>query len=118
MIRAEGYVAETHYVETDDGYVLALHRIPYGKEGRGDSKADRPVVFLQHGLLCSSADWVMASPSKVPVAWAPLLISSLCYGQSLLGMCSMGSSAHQLTGSWPAPLRYVVQHGLLCSSAD
>jgi hypothetical protein len=65
MIRAEGYVAETHHVETDDGYILALHRIPYGRsESSADQRGDRPVVFLQHGLLCSSADWVMAGSVK------------------------------------------------------
>jgi lysosomal acid lipase/cholesteryl ester hydrolase len=64
MIRVEGYVAETHRVVTDDGYILTLHRIPYGKDQTAAGKAARPVVFLQHGLLCSSADWVMATPSK------------------------------------------------------
>jgi lysosomal acid lipase/cholesteryl ester hydrolase len=63
MIRAEGYPAETHYVVTDDGYILTLHRIPHGKDNAGET--GKPVVFLQHGLLCSSADWVMATPSKV-----------------------------------------------------
>merc|ERR1712142_1280807 len=62
ILLAEGYPAETHYVETPDGYILAIHRIPYGKINTDTS--NRPVVFLQHGLLSSSADWVVATPSK------------------------------------------------------
>jgi len=62
LISNKGYPAETHWVTTDDGYILTIHRIPYGKLNR--DLQDRPVVFLQHGLLCSSADWVVADPSK------------------------------------------------------
>ena len=47
---------------TSDGYILALHRIPHGKEANPGGQ--RPVVFLQHGLLCSSADWVISHPTK------------------------------------------------------
>ena len=32
LITSQGYPAETHYVTTSDGYVLALHRIPNGQE--------------------------------------------------------------------------------------
>ena len=28
LITSKGYPAQTHYVTTSDGYVLALHRIP------------------------------------------------------------------------------------------
>jgi len=64
MIRSEGYPAETHWVTTEDGYILAIHRIPHGKENRDIAAGDRPAVFLQHGLLCSSADWVVTGPLK------------------------------------------------------
>lgn len=56
MIRNEGYPAEIHEVTTDDGYVLTLHRIP-GQPGS-------PGVFLQHGLLGSSFDWVLAGKNR------------------------------------------------------
>lgn len=40
---------------TEDGYILTVHRIP--------SYAAQPhVVFLQHGLMSSSADWVLTGP--------------------------------------------------------
>lgn len=37
-----------------------MHRIPYGKKS-GPEK-NKPVVFVQHGLLSSSADWIIAGP--------------------------------------------------------
>lgn len=62
IIRKEGYPAEAHIVESQDGYFLELHRIPHGKAGRGDKK--RIPVFLHHGLLCSSIDWILNGPGK------------------------------------------------------
>ncbi|XP_014480140.1 PREDICTED: lipase 3 isoform X2 [Dinoponera quadriceps] len=56
MIRKEGYPAEAHVIPTEDGYLLTLHRIP------GDK--DSPTVFLQHGLLGSSVDWVIPGKDK------------------------------------------------------
>ncbi|VDD86864.1 unnamed protein product, partial [Enterobius vermicularis] len=58
-----GYPWETHSVVTNDGYVLVMHRIPYGKPR---PKEPRPVVFLQHGLLCTSSVWVMNLPHQSP----------------------------------------------------
>ena len=61
MILHEGYPVEIHTVTTEDCYILQMHRIPYGKSlssVRFQNKP-RPVVLLQHGILCSSADWVM-----------------------------------------------------------
>ncbi|KAB7499657.1 Lipase member M [Armadillidium nasatum] len=49
IIQSFGYPAEVHHVTTEDGYILELHRIPYGVNG--PSEEVRPVAFLQHGLL-------------------------------------------------------------------
>jgi lysosomal acid lipase/cholesteryl ester hydrolase len=60
LITKYGYPVEEHHVTTSDGYILTLHRIPHGKNS--DTVSDR-VVFLQHGLLCSSADWIITGPT-------------------------------------------------------
>jgi lysosomal acid lipase/cholesteryl ester hydrolase len=55
LITSKGYPCEVHSVTTPDGYILGLQRIPYGKR---NNTRPRPVVFLQHGLLCSSTNWL------------------------------------------------------------
>ena len=47
LIEAQGYPAEVHFVTTNDGYILTVHRIP---------RPGAPVVFYQHGYESSSAD--------------------------------------------------------------
>ena len=61
MIAREGYPAEAYAVTTEDCYILEMHRIPHGK---GMTKATKPPILLVHGLLGSSADWVMGIPEK------------------------------------------------------
>jgi len=56
MIRKAGYPAEAHVVMTEDGYLLTLHRIPGGNNSLP--------VLLQHGLLVSSADWIILGKGK------------------------------------------------------
>ena len=61
-----GYYAEEHVVQTGDGYLLGLHRLPFAKgEEPGNSRTNagpgstsKPVVYLHHGLLMNSEVWV------------------------------------------------------------
>lgn len=59
-MRENGYPFELHYVTTKDGYVLALHRMP----PRDSTKAARRPVLIMHGLLGSSADWLVTGPNR------------------------------------------------------
>lgn len=56
MITKAGYPAESHVVMTEDGYLLTLHRIPGGN--------DSLPVLLQHGILVTSAEWVVLGKDK------------------------------------------------------
>lgn len=62
-----GFPLEEHFVTTADGYVLGTYRIPHGRH-QGPPAAGgacgRPVALLQHGLLDSSAAWVLNTPSQ------------------------------------------------------
>ncbi|KAK6336219.1 cholesterol esterase [Orbilia brochopaga] len=58
-----GYTAEEHIVQTKDGYLLGLHRIPRAKDEekpkRGEEgRKKRGVVYLHHGLMMNSEVWV------------------------------------------------------------
>lgn len=53
LIKKYGYPVEVHSVYTPDGYILEMHRIP------------RPggiPVYLQHGIMDSSAGWIIMGP--------------------------------------------------------
>ncbi|XP_034474555.1 lipase 1-like isoform X2 [Drosophila innubila] len=55
LIKKYGYPVETHFVTTQDNYVLCLHRIP---------RPGGQVALLVHGLMSSSATWVQMGPSN------------------------------------------------------
>ncbi|XP_062551579.1 lipase 1-like [Armigeres subalbatus] len=62
LVTKYGYHIETHHVQTDDGFVLELHRIT----GSGSTKFDKrlPPVLVMHGVFASSADWVLLGPGN------------------------------------------------------
>lgn len=62
LIAEQGYPVEEHFVNTPDGYILKVFRIP-GAPSSPPAQGKR-VVFVQHGLLCSSADWVVLGKGK------------------------------------------------------
>ncbi|XP_026754669.2 lipase 1-like [Galleria mellonella] len=57
-----GYPIEIHKVITEDNYVLEAHRIPHGRGQLYDP--NRPIVFVMHGLLSSSADFLVLGPGS------------------------------------------------------
>jgi len=61
LITDAGFSAQEHKVVTSDGYILTMHRILNPEVGGNGVK---PVVFLQHGLLSSSADWIIGDRRK------------------------------------------------------
>ncbi|CAH0547948.1 unnamed protein product [Brassicogethes aeneus] len=53
-----GYPFELHQnIQTEDGYLLDVQRIPHGKTNENDT--DKPVVLLMHGLLGSAENFVL-----------------------------------------------------------
>ncbi|XP_013185244.2 lipase 3-like [Amyelois transitella] len=55
LVTKYGYPVEQHQVITEDQYCLTLFRIP---------RPNAPVVFLMHGVLCSSDDWITIGQEK------------------------------------------------------
>ncbi|KAL4715160.1 hypothetical protein ACJJTC_012207 [Scirpophaga incertulas] len=62
IIKKYGYPSELHRAYTTDMYVLELHRIPPTRDL--GFQGPRPVALLMHGLLSSSAEWVLMGPDK------------------------------------------------------
>ncbi|XP_031776290.1 lipase 3-like [Apis florea] len=65
LIKSHGYQVEIHNVVTEDGYILEIHRLPYGRtnDQRNFNNGKQPVL-IQHGLVGSSADWILMGPGR------------------------------------------------------
>jgi pimeloyl-ACP methyl ester carboxylesterase len=63
LIDKAGYIGKAYEVETEDGYLLKLHRIL----SKNDKVFKHP-VFLMHGLFAASADFVVTGP-KIALAY-------------------------------------------------
>ncbi|KAF2904605.1 hypothetical protein ILUMI_01567 [Ignelater luminosus] len=63
IIKRWGYPVETHHVTTEDGYILTLFRIPYGKS-TSSKKPGKPVL-IQHGHKASSKSFVLTGEKSL-----------------------------------------------------
>ncbi|XP_032087579.1 lipase member N-like [Thamnophis elegans] len=61
IIHFHNYPSEEYRVETEDGYILTINRIPYGRYN-GENKAPRPAVFLAHSCLGDGSHWISNQP--------------------------------------------------------
>jgi len=62
IVTYRGYPFEEHVHQTSDGFLLALHRIPHGKNQaktkRNKQGKGKPPVLLWHGFMMNSEVWV------------------------------------------------------------
>ncbi|KAK8758435.1 hypothetical protein V5799_003933 [Amblyomma americanum] len=63
LITGKGYPFERHRVATSDGYVIELHRIPWGRRPPRDTR-HRPAVLIMSGVLGDSSNWVLDFPNQ------------------------------------------------------
>ena len=64
LVRSFGYPIEEHTVQTEDGYIVTLHRIPHGLDSNNEFK-ERPAVLLAHSLLGSSVVFTFGPTNQV-----------------------------------------------------
>ncbi|KAJ1525554.1 hypothetical protein ONE63_010359 [Megalurothrips usitatus] len=74
VVTEHGYPVEEYKVNTTDGYVITIFRIPPSQACLQPNKTVR-AVFIMHGLLSSSTDWC-APPANRAI---PYLLSNCCY---------------------------------------
>lgn len=54
-LKSQNIPVEVYYVKTEDDYILRMHRIP-----KSNASANcRSVMFLMHGLFCSSPAFIL-----------------------------------------------------------
>eukprot|EP00878_Enallax_costatus_P037221 GHUV01042028.1.p1 GENE.GHUV01042028.1~~GHUV01042028.1.p1 ORF type:complete len:170 (-),score=16.16 GHUV01042028.1:1513-2022(-) len=59
----DGYPFEKHKVITEDGWILNMYRIPYGKY-RNNKPGKRPAILLHHGITLSSASFALYNENE------------------------------------------------------
>ncbi|THH09245.1 hypothetical protein EW145_g2160 [Phellinidium pouzarii] len=74
LCAVHGYDWEEHVVQTKDGYLLGLHRIPCAKGAQLQQK--KPIVYLHHGLLMCSDVFLCTTTAKRAL---PLVLADAGY---------------------------------------
>ncbi|NWR05846.1 LIPM Lipase, partial [Paradoxornis webbianus] len=62
IIRYHGFPSEEYEVTTEDGYILAVYRIPAGRNDQHTGQ--KPAVFLQHAFLGDATHWISNLPNN------------------------------------------------------
>lgn len=68
LIESRGFGCERHYITTEDGYILSVFRMINPLVDVNLVSKKRPIV-LQHGLLASGVDFLIASPGGSIKEW-------------------------------------------------
>lgn len=59
IVENEGFKFQEHKVTTKDGYILKIHRVSM------DFDTIKPPVFLQHGMISSSENFMLNSSDSL-----------------------------------------------------
>jgi len=68
VVKLKKYPIEKHIVQTEDGYLLTVFRIPGGKNEVDYNQKNKQIVYLQHGLFDSSDCWI-TNHEKLSIAF-------------------------------------------------
>ncbi|XP_066257714.1 lipase 3-like [Euwallacea similis] len=63
IVGSHGYPTEIHEVETEDGYLLDVYRVPSSPK-IGTKSANSFPVLINHGLMGSAENFIIGGPSK------------------------------------------------------
>jgi hypothetical protein len=63
LVLPYGYPLESYPVETHDGFVLRLYRIPRGRKN-ATAPGPRPAVMLNHGVTLASSSYAVLDPDS------------------------------------------------------
>ncbi|GMR45358.1 hypothetical protein PMAYCL1PPCAC_15553, partial [Pristionchus mayeri] len=61
-----GYPSEVHEVQTEDGYILTLFRIPHGRFSEEITGCNRPVVLMAAGVAGGASQFFLNPPESSP----------------------------------------------------
>ena len=75
LVMTRNFPLEIHYVETEDGYILKLYRIPAGKWEKNFRNKQKQSILLVHGIFDSSDAWVCNSEANC----IPFILANLGY---------------------------------------
>ncbi|XP_014259651.1 lipase 3-like [Cimex lectularius] len=63
-LKNHGLKLNIYEVETEDGYVLEIHRLVEANGKKDENNKNNPVVLLQHGMWGTSKNWLIQKPEE------------------------------------------------------